>query len=52
MVRNGNEDALTVLHGVDGRLNDCTKYAMVLLCDGMGGYDAGEVAADLAINEM
>jgi protein phosphatase len=52
MVRTGNEDAMTVLHGVDARLDDLHEYAMVLLCDGMGGYDAGEVAADLAINEM
>ncbi len=52
MVRTGNEDALTVLHGVDTRLDELTEYAMVLLCDGMGGYDAGEVAAALTINEM
>lgn len=52
MVRTGNEDAFTVLHGVDSRQDDLNEYAMVLLCDGMGGYDAGEVAAAMAINEM
>lgn len=52
MVRTGNEDAFTVLHGVDARQDDLTEYAMILLCDGMGGYDAGEVAASLCINEM
>jgi protein phosphatase len=43
---------MTVLHGIDARLDDLHEYAMVLLCDGMGGYEAGEVAADMAINEM
>jgi PPM family protein phosphatase len=52
MVRTGNEDAFTVLHGVDSRQDDLHEYAMVLLCDGMGGYDAGEVAAAITINEM
>jgi len=52
MVRTGNEDAFTVLHGVDSRQDELNEYAMILLCDGMGGYDAGEVAAALCINEM
>jgi PPM family protein phosphatase len=52
MVRTGNEDALTVLHGVDTRQDALGEYAMVLLCDGMGGYEAGEIAAAMAIDEM
>lgn len=52
MVRTGNEDALTVLHGVDTRQDSLGEFAMILVCDGMGGYDAGEVAAALAIDEM
>ena len=52
MVRTGNEDAFTVLHGVDSRQDDLSEYAMVLLCDGMGGYEAGELAAAMALNEM
>lgn len=52
MVRTGNEDALTILHGVDTRQDELYEYAMVLLCDGMGGYDAGEIAAAITINEM
>src|SRR5207249_543219 len=52
MVRTGNEDAFTVLHGVDSRQDDLGEFAMVLLCDGMGGYEAGELAAAMAINEM
>ena len=52
MVRTGNEDALTVLHGVDTRQDDLGEYAMILLADGMGGYEAGELAAAMALNEM
>ncbi|HWY88176.1 MAG TPA: protein phosphatase 2C domain-containing protein, partial [Gemmataceae bacterium] len=52
MVRTGNEDAFAVLHGTEARMDELWEYAMVLLCDGMGGYEAGEVAAALAIYEM
>jgi protein phosphatase len=52
MVRTGNEDALTVLHGVDTRQDELSEYAMILLCDGMGGYEAGELAAAMALDEM
>lgn len=52
MVRTGNEDAFHFLHGVEGREDDVYEYCMVLLCDGMGGYDSGEVAAAMAIAEM
>ncbi len=52
IVRTGNEDAFAVLHGVEAYQDDLHEFAMVLLCDGMGGYDAGEVAAALTIKEM
>jgi serine/threonine protein phosphatase PrpC len=52
MVRSGNEDAFAFLHGVDSRQDELYEYALLLLCDGMGGYEAGEVAAALAIAEM
>jgi serine/threonine protein phosphatase PrpC len=52
MVRTGNEDAFAYLHGAEARQDDLYEYAMVLLCDGMGGYEAGEVAAALALSEM
>jgi protein phosphatase len=52
MVRTGNEDAFAFLHGVEGRQDDVYEYAMVLLADGMGGYEAGEIAAAMAIAEM
>jgi PPM family protein phosphatase len=52
MVRSGNEDAMAFLHGVDSREDELYEYALCLLCDGMGGYDAGEIAAALAISAM
>lgn len=52
MVRTGNEDAFAFLHGVDSRQDELREHALILLCDGMGGYEAGEVAAALAIAEM
>jgi protein phosphatase len=52
MVRTGNEDAFGLLHSIEARQDDMYEYAVVLLCDGMGGYDAGEVAAALAMSKM
>jgi len=49
MVRTGNEDAFALLHASESRQDDLNECALVLLCDGMGGYEAGEVAAALAI---
>ncbi len=44
-VRDGNEDAVRVVQVPDGAL-------VAVLCDGMGGYAAGEVAADLAVQAL
>jgi protein phosphatase len=52
MVRTGNEDAFALLHACESRQDDLSETAVVLLCDGMGGYEAGEVAAALAIQIM
>ncbi|HJT76425.1 MAG TPA: protein phosphatase 2C domain-containing protein, partial [Gemmataceae bacterium] len=52
MVRTGNEDAFAVLHSVESRMDDLGESALVILCDGMGGYEAGEVAAALAIQAL
>jgi protein phosphatase len=49
MVRTGNEDAFALLHSTESRQDDCGDATLVLLADGMGGYEAGEVAAALAI---
>jgi protein phosphatase len=52
MVRTGNEDAFSLLHTVESRQDDLGESCLVLLCDGMGGYEAGEVAAAMAIQVM
>lgn len=52
MVRTGNEDAFALLHASESRQDDLSETALVLLCDGMGGYEAGEVAAAMAIQIM
>jgi protein phosphatase len=52
MVRTGNEDAFALLHSVESRIDDVGEAALVFLCDGMGGYEAGEVAAAMAIQAL
>jgi serine/threonine protein phosphatase PrpC len=52
MVRTGNEDAFALLHCVESRIDDLGESALLLLADGMGGYEAGEVAAALAIRVL
>ena len=51
-VRTGNEDAYAVIHVCESRQEDLGEAALVLLCDGMGGYEAGEVAAAISIQVM
>ncbi len=52
IVRTGNEDAYALLHACETRQDDRAESALILLCDGMGGYEAGEVAAALAIQVL
>lgn len=52
MVRTGNEDAFALLHACESRQDDVGDCALVLLADGMGGYEAGEIAAALAIRAL
>jgi protein phosphatase len=52
IVRTGNEDAFALLHSTESRQDDLGESALVLLCDGMGGYEAGEVAAAMAIQGL
>jgi protein phosphatase len=52
MVRTGNEDAFAFLHSGESRQDDFSDSALLLLADGMGGYDAGEVAAAMCIAQM
>jgi protein phosphatase len=52
MVRSGNEDAFAFLQAVQGHENEQRDAALVFLADGMGGSEAGEVAAALALQAM
>lgn len=52
MIRTGNEDAFALLHAAESRQDDMGESALVLLADGMGGYDAGEVASALCIQSL
>jgi protein phosphatase len=52
MVRSGNEDAFALLHAAEAHENQLGEAALVLLADGMGGYEAGEVAAAMAIRAL
>jgi protein phosphatase len=52
MVRSGNEDAFALLHAALAHENQLEEAALVLLADGMGGYEAGEVAAALTIQAL
>jgi len=49
MVRYGNEDAVAVYHTSDGRLEQSDEGALVLLADGMGGMQNGELAAAMTL---
>ena len=52
IVRTGNEDAFALIHSTESRQDDLGETALILLCDGMGGYEAGEVAAALSIQVL
>jgi serine/threonine protein phosphatase PrpC len=52
IVRTGNEDAFALMHACESRQDDLGEAALVLLCDGMGGYEAGEVAAAMTIQVL
>lgn len=52
MVRTGNEDGVYVHHVSEARLDDSEEAALILLADGMGGMESGEVAAALALQTL
>lgn len=52
IVRTGNEDAYALMHAAESRQDDIGEAAIILLCDGMGGYEAGEVAASLTLQSL
>ncbi|MFM7149594.1 MAG: protein kinase domain-containing protein [Gemmataceae bacterium] len=52
MTRAGNEDAYAVLHSCESRQENLGEACLIILCDGMGGYEAGEVAASLTLQSV
>jgi serine/threonine protein phosphatase PrpC len=52
MVRSGNEDAFALLHAAEARQDGFDELALVLLADGMGGTEAGEVASALTVHAL
>lgn len=52
IVRTGNEDACALLHSVETRLDEIHDFSIILLADGMGGYEAGEIASALALQTL
>jgi protein phosphatase len=52
IVRTGNEDAYSLIHANQSRLDDFSEYSLILLADGMGGYEAGEIAAALCLDTL
>lgn len=52
MVRTANEDGVAVYHWAESRLDDSDEAALILLADGMGGMESGEVAAAMALQTL
>ncbi|WP_020474395.1 protein phosphatase 2C domain-containing protein [Zavarzinella formosa] len=52
MIRSGNEDAVAIFHSSESRLDDRDDVAFIVLADGMGGMESGEVAAAMAVQTV
>jgi serine/threonine protein phosphatase PrpC len=52
MVRSTNEDAFAVLQTCAAGQEQLEDYAVAIVADGMGGNEAGEVAAGLAVRSL
>lgn len=52
MIRSGNEDAFALLHSSESRQEDISDSALLMVADGMGGYEAGEVAAAITMEVL
>jgi protein phosphatase len=50
IVRTGNEDGFGLIHSIEARQDDQGESALIIVADGMGGYEGGEVAAAMAVN--
>jgi protein phosphatase len=51
-IRTGNEDAFALLHAAASRQEGLGERALLILADGMGGAEAGEVASAMAIEHL
>jgi protein phosphatase len=51
-VRKRNEDACYPASGTQLRLSDATASPLVIVCDGIGGHEGGNVASNLAITTI
>ena len=52
MVRTNNEDAFAYLQAVGSKEDSLGDRVLVILADGMGGYEAGEVASAMALKSL
>ena len=52
ITRTGNEDAFAIFQGASGRQDDLLDQALLILCDGMGGCESGEVASAIALDTV
>jgi protein phosphatase len=50
IVRTGNEDGFGLIHSIEARQDDQGESTLIIVADGMGGYEGGEVAAAMAVN--
>ena len=52
MKREQNEDSIRTIHVKEGGINGEMEYWALILADGMGGYDKGEVASAMTCQEF
>jgi serine/threonine protein phosphatase PrpC len=52
ITRTGNEDAFALFQSASGRQDDLLDQTLIILCDGMGGCESGEVASAMAIDTV
>ncbi len=52
MARTSNEDAFALLHAVASERDQLRDEALLILADGMGGVEAGEIASAMAITSL
>lgn len=51
-VRTGNEDAFAIVQARESVLEEMDDYALLILADGMGGMECGEIASSLAVHAV